>query len=519
MRAVALGVLVLVALSATALAERDPVVFVHGYLGGGWNFFAMKERLEADGWNSSRLHAISYSNPVGSNVQNANELKAFVEDVLARTGAARVDMVVHSMGGLSSRYYIKNLGGDAKVDTLITLGSPHHGTWAALAGALTTGAREMIPGNSFLSTLNSGDESWGAVKYVSIRSNVDEVMIPKSSPILDGAENIEVKWIGHLGLLLDSGVYQTVKARLDFPETLPPGPSPPPSPGPAPAPSPDSTVEADPLPCVTSTGSIAFETSPLSAPSLLGQPLSQVPQLQVGGGVLVTATNGSLNSSLWCVNMTAVGATVAAVGGELLPGVQAAAVDGAVAFTVSDPSVVVTVQSGNVTYSLSANGSGVEVSASGEPVATVALPDGAATAGGQALKSAFRIALPRTVVNATSTLSTVGLRWSSVAGAAVYEVQKLVSKSAPWASLGNLTATSLDDPQEAGMAIFRIQPRDAAGLPIAAPSVVSKTTRTFTYQPGKTNLFWVSIPHGSKFARASDIVAALEPEGGNSKVS
>ena len=66
---------------------------------------------------------------------------SFADGVRAQTGAARVDLIGHSQGGLVGRYYIKYLGGASEVDSMISLGAPHYGTSLAnLANLLGLGS-------------------------------------------------------------------------------------------------------------------------------------------------------------------------------------------------------------------------------------------------------------------------------------------------------------------------------------------------------------------------------------------
>lgn len=204
----------------TSAEERNPVVFVHGYTGSDWNFTSLMNYLKRQGWPDSHVSAIRYSNNVGSNVDNAHELSAFVDDVLARTGAEKVDIVAHSMGGLSSRYYIKNLDGGSKVANVVTIGSPHQGTYNAVWGSATSGAREMIPGSLFLLRLNAGDETPDGtdpnspILYTSIYSTGD-TLVPVHRTTLDGAKRVRVIGIGHIGMLSSSTVERHVLEALN----------------------------------------------------------------------------------------------------------------------------------------------------------------------------------------------------------------------------------------------------------------------------------------------------------------
>jgi triacylglycerol lipase len=136
-----------------------------------------------------------------------------VNNLKASTGATQVDVVTHSMGGLSSRYYLKNLGGTSVVDEWVSLGGPNHGTNTAWACYLfSAGCRDMVGGSSFLNNLNAGDETPGAVRYGTFWSSCDEVINPDSSTLLSGATNTGVGCLGHSALLSNTGVFNQVRA-------------------------------------------------------------------------------------------------------------------------------------------------------------------------------------------------------------------------------------------------------------------------------------------------------------------
>ncbi|GAA3386866.1 esterase/lipase family protein [Streptomyces roseoviridis] len=105
----------------------DPVVFVHGWNSDGSTWRTMADRFHADGWPAGHLVRWTYD-ATQSNVTTAARLAEEIDRVLDRTGASKVDVVTHSMGGLSSRHYLKNLGGAAKVDAWVPLAGPRHGT-------------------------------------------------------------------------------------------------------------------------------------------------------------------------------------------------------------------------------------------------------------------------------------------------------------------------------------------------------------------------------------------------------
>lgn len=107
--------------------KHDPILFVHGYAGNGGNWQEMKSRFLADGWLDVELYAYNYSF-IASNATSAAEIRDQIDDIIVKTGATKVDIVAFSMGSVSSRYYLKNLGGIAKVDAWVSLAGPNHGT-------------------------------------------------------------------------------------------------------------------------------------------------------------------------------------------------------------------------------------------------------------------------------------------------------------------------------------------------------------------------------------------------------
>ncbi|MFD3542443.1 lipase family alpha/beta hydrolase [Streptomyces sp. NPDC058662] len=190
----------------------DPIVFVHGWNSDGSVWETMAGRFRADGRPADHLDQWTYD-ATQSNVTTAARLAEEIERVLAATGAERVDIVTHSMGGLSSRYYLKNLGGTAQVDAWVSLAGPNHGTETARWCGGDPCA-EMRPGSAFLNALNADDETPGSPRYATWGSPCDSVISPRSSVALSGAGNITTACLGHSELKTDPAVYAEVKEHL-----------------------------------------------------------------------------------------------------------------------------------------------------------------------------------------------------------------------------------------------------------------------------------------------------------------
>jgi triacylglycerol lipase len=199
-----------VAISPASSLAVDPILFVHGWSGSASNWSTMISRFEKDGWTKSQLRAYSYNTSQSNKTTAETIVKSEVEKLLASTGAAKVDIVAHSMGSLNSRWYIKFVGGESKVDEWVSLGGPNHGTTSAY-GCFSTACSEMRPGSTFLNTLNTGDETPGAVNYGTWWSPCDEIINPDESVLLSGATNTKTACIGHLALLTDETVYKGVR--------------------------------------------------------------------------------------------------------------------------------------------------------------------------------------------------------------------------------------------------------------------------------------------------------------------
>jgi triacylglycerol lipase len=189
--------------------ERHPILFVHGWNSSGTVWNTMISRFQADGWTAAQLHSWSY-NTAQSNATTARQIATKVDSILAATGATRVDVVTHSMGGLSGRHYARNLGGDAKVDGWVSLGGPNHGTTSAY-GCIQTSCLEMRPGSTFLAALNAGDETPGAPRYATWWSGCDMVIDPDNSVLLSGASNTQTACLSHSALMTDATVYAQVR--------------------------------------------------------------------------------------------------------------------------------------------------------------------------------------------------------------------------------------------------------------------------------------------------------------------
>jgi triacylglycerol lipase len=203
------------ALSPAAALAVDPILFVHGYSRSASDWNTMKANFEKDGWPKKSLSAYSYNTSTSNKTTAETTVKAEVEKLLSATNASKVDIVAHSMGSLNTRWYIKFVsGGESKVDDWVSLGGPNHGTDFANF-CFSASCVEMRQGSTFLSELNAGDETPGAVHYGTWWSPCDSIINPDSSVPLSGATNTETACLSHFDLLTDSTVYSQVRGFVE----------------------------------------------------------------------------------------------------------------------------------------------------------------------------------------------------------------------------------------------------------------------------------------------------------------
>lgn len=228
-------------------AHPYPVVLVHGTTENlGSNWVALSPMLKNAGYC---VYALNYGmnalslgrfGGLGDIASSAGELSTFVNKVLSSTHASKVDIVGHSQGGMMPNYYVKRLGGAAKVHTLVGLSPSNHGT--TLSGIVTLGANLNVLGfansiivgigtpgleqqevnSSFQNALWADGDTVPGVRYVVIQTTHDEVVTPYSHAFLTGANvtNILIQDqcpndpTGHIGMYLDSPSLQNVMNQL-----------------------------------------------------------------------------------------------------------------------------------------------------------------------------------------------------------------------------------------------------------------------------------------------------------------
>lgn len=199
-------------------AAGTPIILVHGIIDNHTVFALLRRGLNRRGFG--RVISLNYS-PLTDDIRRvAKRLNNLIERVCRETGYERVHVVGHSMGGLIARYYVQRMGGDQRVHTLVTLGSPHEGTMPAMLVPHSV-VKQLRPESDVVMEL--AEPAPGCqTRMVAIWSDLDQMIMPKRNarivhPDLN-ARNVFIKGIGHMSLPVDGRVVHeicTTLAHLD----------------------------------------------------------------------------------------------------------------------------------------------------------------------------------------------------------------------------------------------------------------------------------------------------------------
>jgi triacylglycerol lipase len=205
-------------LAHDAAAAATPVLLVHGMVDNRSIFTLLRRSLRRCGFGQVRT--VNYSVLTSDVRTAATELGRAVDRVCAETGYERVHVVAHSLGGVIARYAVQRQGLDARVHTLVTLGSPHGGTVAAQVVARVLPlrlCRQLRPGSDVLAEL--AEPAPGCrTRFLAVWSDLDQLVYPKANAGIDhpdlDAVSMLVRGVGHTSLPANPQVARAVTRAL-----------------------------------------------------------------------------------------------------------------------------------------------------------------------------------------------------------------------------------------------------------------------------------------------------------------
>lgn len=195
-------------------AAGTPILLIHGLVDNRSIFTVLRRNLRRRGFG--RVWTTNYQVWTSDVRVAARRLGETVEAVCEQTGYDRIHVIGHSMGGLLARYYVQRLGGDARVHTLVTLGTPHHGT--RVARLLPRGVcRQLTPDSDIVREL-AAPAPGCRTRFLSFWSDLDALMSPKHAARLDhpdlSVRNVAVHGVGHMSLPIDGRIVREIATTL-----------------------------------------------------------------------------------------------------------------------------------------------------------------------------------------------------------------------------------------------------------------------------------------------------------------
>jgi len=193
------------------------VVFIHGYIcnRGLWNPW-MKRLLKLD----RAFVAVSLEPVFASLDEYVPQVERAVRRMEAATGLAPV-IVAHSMGGLVARAWLrsrathKRSDGTGEAARLITIGTPHRGTW--LAGfARTVNARQMRMSSPWMAALAGQEPATLQGMITSWWSECDQIVYPPPTAVYPGSEAKQLRGVGHIALTAREEIWNEIRWRIDY---------------------------------------------------------------------------------------------------------------------------------------------------------------------------------------------------------------------------------------------------------------------------------------------------------------
>ena len=184
--------------SARPVSQTDPgpVLLVPGYGGNVGSLEPLAAALRSAGRTAVIVDPVG--DGTGDLRTQAEHLGEVANRVREDAGAASVDVIGYSAGGVVARLWVRDGGGAEVARRVLTLGSPQHGTSQAALGAEFAGGcpeacEQLIPDSDLLRRLNAGDETPDGPMWATIRSTTDQMVTPVDSAALSGALNIVVQ--------------------------------------------------------------------------------------------------------------------------------------------------------------------------------------------------------------------------------------------------------------------------------------------------------------------------------------
>ncbi len=193
----------------TTDSQKIPVLLLHGLFcnRGLWHGYA--KILTKQGHVVS---AITMEPAFGSIDEYPAQIEQAIQALMKQTASKKVALIGHSMGGIAARSYCRQYG-DRHVEKIITLGTPHQGTWISRFGH-GINVKQMAIQSDWLQQLAKTENQALGKKFTVILTDQDNIVFPQLVQTIPGATTIRVTGMGHISMVFDRKVQDIVRAVL-----------------------------------------------------------------------------------------------------------------------------------------------------------------------------------------------------------------------------------------------------------------------------------------------------------------
>lgn len=196
-------------------AAATPILLVHGIVDNHTIFSPLERALRRRGFTD--LSSFDYGVLTTDVRATAQDLAVAVEKLVRESGADKVHVIGHSLGGLITRYYVQRMSGHEHVHTVVTLGTPHQGTVLARAGSVLPLVRQLRPDSDLIMELNEPAPDCDT-RFIAFHSDLDQLILPTRNARIVHPDlrvrNVPVRGIGHMSLTNDGGIAFQIAAAL-----------------------------------------------------------------------------------------------------------------------------------------------------------------------------------------------------------------------------------------------------------------------------------------------------------------
>jgi triacylglycerol lipase len=195
--------------AAPGASGQRGAVFIHGFVcnRGFWIPWLMRMRELGRPFLAVNLEPV-----FGSIDAYVPIIEDAVKRITAATGRPPV-LVCHSMGGLAARAWLRAKSADERVHHVITIASPHHGTWLGQFSHLENG-RQMSLRGPWVRELQQSSDPVRNSRFTCWYTNCDNIVFPASTATLPGADNRLVRGVAHVELAFHREVMDESLAKI-----------------------------------------------------------------------------------------------------------------------------------------------------------------------------------------------------------------------------------------------------------------------------------------------------------------